>query len=721
MSEIEKKVKVVVTGDTKGLKTAQKKTNSIFSSISKGAIAAGVSFAAIGAGVLKSINAFSEADKVQRKLEATLKATSSQAGVTANDINKLSVELQKSTTYGDEALTTLQTSLLKFSNIKKDVFEPTTRAAVDMAAALNIDLTAAAQMVGRALQDPIQGLMMLRRSGILFNEEQKAQIETLIRNNDLLGAQTIVLDQLNKKFAGTAQAVAGGTGVFKQISEDIGDLFEILGERTFKLVEPALKIIRDEIRKLKTDLTESTGIVKILSDYLQVLKGVLVSIGGYLAGAFIGVLFTLVRTTTAATLAVNLWAARLLITIGVVKALRLAQLGLNTVMKLSPFGLLIAGIAGVIQWAGGLEKTWLSLKSTFLGFNQIFSQSALGRYFLGKEGQKVSAEDFEKEMQAIAERSAQIDRERAAAENPQIPQDNGDKLYGLETERTIYTRPTNKSDKEGQGKSGKSGSGGEQATNDPYGLGYEIPAGATDEDQVALLAQAFPDKLMTAEQREVYLEGLEAQKQEELSVTEKYQKRILQSERDFRQEMQSTIGGSLVMLLNSEKMNNEQRKRAAEQFNSDLLTLANHFGKKNKNISKAFNIGQATMNTYVAFTRTLAQFPYPINIPLAGLVLGAGMAKVADIAGAAKGTIVDGTDTGVDNRLMRVRSGEAIIPPQYVSGVMPALADMIRQEDRTGKIENAPSQNMKIAIELRGDAGQFINATLIRDRQAGLI
>jgi hypothetical protein len=97
------------------------------------------------------------------------------------------------------------------------------------------------------------------------------------------------------------------------------------------------------------------------------------------------------------------------------------------------------------------------------------------------------------------------------------------------------------------------------------------------------------------------------------------------------------------------------------------------------------------------------------------------MMQVRDIAGAREGTIVGGIDTGVDNRMMRVRSGEAIIPPQYVSGVMPKLAQLIKEEEKTGRIGGGGGNDVRVMIEMKGDVGEFINAKLIESRQAGVI
>ena len=133
------------------------------------------------------------------------------------------------------------------------------------------------------------------------------------------------------------------------------------------------------------------------------------------------------------------------------------------------------------------------------------------------------------------------------------------------------------------------------------------------------------------------------------------------------------------------------------------------------------------MNTYIAANKALAAFPPPFSYVAAAAAVAAGLSNVAQIRsqsydGAANGAIVGGIDTGKDNRLMAVRSGEMIVPSQYVQPLMPALADLVRGEDRNGVIgSNGGSGSSEIVISFKGDAEQFINAQLVKGRVSGVI
>src|SRR5207237_7672973 len=89
-----------------------------------------------------------------------------------------------------------------------DVFNQATQIATDMGAALGTEPKAAAIQLGKALNDPIKGVSALSRVGVSFTSQQKDQIKTLVKSGDTLGAQKIILGELNKEFGGAAAASA---------------------------------------------------------------------------------------------------------------------------------------------------------------------------------------------------------------------------------------------------------------------------------------------------------------------------------------------------------------------------------------------------------------------------------------------------------------------------------------------------------------------------------
>lgn len=196
-------------------KNSSKLGGALKSSLKVGAAAAGT---AIGAGLAVSlktaITEARDAAKVTRQTEAVLKSTGGTAGVTAKEVGNLANAISNKTAVDDEAIQSAGNLLLTFKEIRNetgkgnDIFSQTTRAVVDMSAAMGQDLKSSAIQVGKALNDPLKGLSALSRVGIQFTEQQKAQIEAMVESGNKMKAQKVILAELQSQFGGSAAAQA---------------------------------------------------------------------------------------------------------------------------------------------------------------------------------------------------------------------------------------------------------------------------------------------------------------------------------------------------------------------------------------------------------------------------------------------------------------------------------------------------------------------------------
>jgi len=166
-----------------------------------------------------------------------VKTTGGAAGFTAKELNKMAAGLQKITGIGDEKIlkdVTLQ--FLTFSKIAGTAFERAQVAALDLAAVLGTDVKSIAIQLGKALEDPIKGISALSRSGIIFTDQQKKQIKVMAESNDLLGAQGIILDEIEAKYGGQAKALEDATSGMGRFASAVGDLLEKIGTPIFSAI-----------------------------------------------------------------------------------------------------------------------------------------------------------------------------------------------------------------------------------------------------------------------------------------------------------------------------------------------------------------------------------------------------------------------------------------------------------------------------------------------------
>lgn len=182
---------------------------------------------AAGFSLRSVINATVEAERIQALLEAKLKSTGRTAEFTGKQLADMGDKLREGTTFDDEGLAQAQTSLLTFGRVTGKTFEDATRASLDLSTALGTDLNSAAELVGRALQQPDKAAKQLRSANILLTKSEEEKIKKLVEGGKVAEAQAIVLGKLETAYGGAAKA-AGDTfgGAIAELKNNIGNLLE---------------------------------------------------------------------------------------------------------------------------------------------------------------------------------------------------------------------------------------------------------------------------------------------------------------------------------------------------------------------------------------------------------------------------------------------------------------------------------------------------------------
>jgi hypothetical protein len=229
-------------------------SSSLKSMIGATAILGGVSLA-----FYKMVQATKEQQAALAQVEAAVKSTGQAAGFSVTQLAGMASQLQKVSTFGDEVVSRAQAILLTFTQIKGDNFRDATAAVVDLATRMQSDLPSAAVQIGKALQDPVNGMTALKRVGVSFSESQKTVIETLVRTNHLADAQGIILKELQTEFGGSAAAARETLGgALKALSNAWADVFEVSKNATsgmvrgINAVEDALPAVREGLNTFFT-------------------------------------------------------------------------------------------------------------------------------------------------------------------------------------------------------------------------------------------------------------------------------------------------------------------------------------------------------------------------------------------------------------------------------------------------------------------------------------
>lgn len=229
-------------------------------------------------GFLKESFAASEdAFRANQKLESVLRATGGTAGFSADQMRQMATALQQLTGVEDDAIVNAEALLATFKNIRGDVFKQTLVSALDHSALKGADLQTSVTALGKALNDPIRGLTMLRKVGVDFTAAQRDMIRGMVAAGDVMGAQKAILEELEKSFGGAAASMRSS---WKGFWTDWGNLKEAVGD-----------IGRDSKGEslaefLAFGLRSSTNIIEAAGDVLTGdKKGFLKNFGEWMAGS----------------------------------------------------------------------------------------------------------------------------------------------------------------------------------------------------------------------------------------------------------------------------------------------------------------------------------------------------------------------------------------------------------------------------------------------------
>jgi len=343
-----------------------------------------------------SISAFDKQQKAIAQVEAGLKSTGEAVGFTSKQLQQMAADLQKRTLFGDEEILKDATAqLLTFTNIAGEQFERTQVAALNLATRLDGDLKSASIQLGKALNDPIANLSALSRSGIQFSEEQKKVIKELAETNRLAEAQTIILDELEKQYGGSAEAAAkAGAGGLKQLQNRLGDTMEEIGKQLLPIVIKLADKINNLLTAFST-LSQETKETALGITLLVGAVGPMLIVLGSLTTILAGISLVAIKVT-AAIVALAVGIAYVVDNFEAFKERLTLDFLWNSIIMgvqstLRAFGSLIDGYNKLIEKIGGEKLDFLKASNEF------------EKLALNLESAIIATEEYEHEFKGFGE------------------------------------------------------------------------------------------------------------------------------------------------------------------------------------------------------------------------------------------------------------------------------------------------------------------------------
>ena len=239
--------------------------------------------AVIGVGMKEAM----DAQKLNAQFTAGIKSTGNAAGLSVKSMDDLAASIAGYSGQSYESIGKTEQLLQTFRDIKNEgpnkIFDQATVAAADMAAKMGGDASGMAIKLGRALNDPVKGVMALTRVGVQFTQGQKDSIKAMVAHGDTVGAQKIILGELTKEFGGAAKA-AGETlpGQLARGKVAFGELSKTVMEGVLPSLTSAMGGVNDFITGTQASFRKG-GISQVFTDIsakiMAALPGIKMQLG----------------------------------------------------------------------------------------------------------------------------------------------------------------------------------------------------------------------------------------------------------------------------------------------------------------------------------------------------------------------------------------------------------------------------------------------------------
>lgn len=187
-----------------------------------------------------------KADDVWQTLHATLVVNNRDADKLGETLQRLGKETEQLTRYTGDQVLAAGNVLSVYKNISDEALPRVIALVKDISRQKGLsELTSQAMQLGRALENPTQATRMLRMAGITLTDQIEDQIKALVESGDVTGAQAILIEELEAKYAGLADMLGGSLSDrleivkhrFDEVQKQVGDEMIPVLEEVIPLIE----------------------------------------------------------------------------------------------------------------------------------------------------------------------------------------------------------------------------------------------------------------------------------------------------------------------------------------------------------------------------------------------------------------------------------------------------------------------------------------------------
>ena len=190
-------------------------------------------------------------EQAERKLTAAITATGRESEISAQSMFDYAASLQKTTTFGDEAIISATALLQQLSNLDEQGLKKVIPSMLDFSTAMGVDLQTAASLIGKTLGSSTNALT---RYGV--------EIDMSGTKSEKLSS---LVEGLTDKFGGVAEVIGETAFAAKeQLSNALGDLQESGGSLISIVLEPLRRKLTNVVAAFDATIRRVFDLNKVL-------------------------------------------------------------------------------------------------------------------------------------------------------------------------------------------------------------------------------------------------------------------------------------------------------------------------------------------------------------------------------------------------------------------------------------------------------------------------
>lgn len=203
------------------------------------------------AGMKLLVSESSEIQDATVRLDRTYKAFANTIGVSRESLAAFAETAQRTTRFSSAAVTEAQQRLIQFGRLSGDQLREAEKVMLDLGEQMGGNLPAAAMILSRALENPLQSSRLLRQAGVDLTAAQREQIKTWEATGQHAKTVAMMLDEVRRRTDGAAaDAINTYSGALDHLKNSFKELFNQQG---------VLKLFTDGINAMANAISNLAG------------------------------------------------------------------------------------------------------------------------------------------------------------------------------------------------------------------------------------------------------------------------------------------------------------------------------------------------------------------------------------------------------------------------------------------------------------------------------